>query len=136
MRMTALLVILAGLAPELLGGEGAKVPAGATPILNEGSYYRYYFTRKPAAVSVESFKAAGRPETTAKICSKMGSNRQSPPPPKDWYKPEFNHRTGFYFDDWRLYGADAAGTWVGSWRASYEKRLVWESYIRDLRLGR
>lgn len=21
---------------------------------------------------------------------------------KFWYKPEFNHRTGFYFDDWRL----------------------------------
>jgi len=48
---------------------------------------------------------------------------------------ELVHREvyGEYFNDWRLYGEEAAGTWIGSWRASYEKRLIWESYIRDLR---
>jgi hypothetical protein len=52
---------------------------------------------------------------------------------------ELVHREvyGTYFDDWRLYGAEAAGTWIGSWRASYQERMNWESYIRDMRrLGR
>jgi hypothetical protein len=38
-----------------------------------------------------------------------------------------------YFDDWRLYGAEAAGTWIGDWRASYGERVIWESNIRDQR---
>ncbi len=51
---------------------------------------------------------------------------------------ELVHREvyGDYYRDWRLYGAEAAGTWIGSWRASYEQRQVWEAYIRDQRRGR
>jgi len=52
---------------------------------------------------------------------------------------ELIHREVYegYFDDWRLYSSEAAGTWIGDWGRSYNERMVWESYIRDMRrLGR
>ena len=105
--------------------EWLRVPFDAT--LDPGK--SYYLALVPDSAP-EGVTLGRRPENDARGPLLWAVDFRDPYP-----AGELIHREvyGTYYNDWRLYGAEAAGTWIGSWRASYEKRLIWESYIRDLR---
>ncbi len=72
--------------------EAAAPPAGAVEILNAGSYWRNYVTRRPPMVSVAAFKAAGKTATVPKAPPKLLMKYTSPPQPENWAAPGFDDR--------------------------------------------
>jgi len=101
------------------------VPLAATLQPGKGYYLALTPDRRP-----EGVRLGPRPEDDASGPLLWATGFRDPYP-----GGELIHREVYegYFDDWRLYGSEAAGTWIGSWRASYAERLLWESYIRDVR---
>ncbi|HOX07957.1 MAG TPA: hypothetical protein PK280_16275 [Planctomycetota bacterium] len=96
------LLVLASIASRALGAEPAKsaAPAGAQVVLSDQSPWRWHITLRKPTVPVERMKAAGK-DVSAPVplaIVKLHGGRStpdiekldSPPPPADWTKPEFN----------------------------------------------